>query len=201
MAKVVVIVRKVFAALLLSIAAARPDNPNEIARVEAARVRAKAYIAANLATLGIGSVFDLKEKSAFALEPGVVFHFQQLHGGVPVLFGEVVISVGKDVRLSSKKLRQPLEVDLHPRLPGDDAVRFAVEASALSHRANHSDPVLLVIARDSFGRWVPDRDRLAWLVSVWEKDDGTRVPAYNHDFYVAADDGTIIRDIDRVIRD
>jgi Zn-dependent metalloprotease len=167
------------------------------ARVASAREKVAAHINANLATLGLASTLDLRETGNNADSFSVTLRYRQLHAGIPVLYGDLILVVTSDVQVRSNQIKQALSVNVEPQITGADALKLALTASGLRGRAESSDPALIIVPKGSFGQASPSTDSLAWEIDIFRTNDD-QPPAYSHRFYIDAHTGQTIADLNQV---
>jgi Zn-dependent metalloprotease len=149
---------------------AHADDRDE--RVQGARVKAEARIARRATGLGL---FDtrkqLREISATPTAGSVIFRYQQLHDGIPVYGGQLIVKIGRSREHETSTLVLPLSVRVKPTIDASTAADAALRALALKGEVRPPQSELVVLPNGSLGDGKPSGDRLAWQVGIAATND------------------------------
>ena len=146
----------------------RQDHAVEI---DAARVRARAWLIQHGSTLGITDPdTQLRETSAQVLKVGIVLRYRQIYEGVPVYRASLILSVTeRDVR-STSGVVVGIRAETRPSVTADRAAAIAIGKRKLKAKPEILETTLLVVPRYALGD-VPANDRLAWEVTLATDND------------------------------
>lgn len=177
-------------AILWGLSAGAADK----AAMERASSRARNYLEANLAELGIASLeSDLTELSVEVTKNGIsIVRFQQLREAIPVYGAHLVVTMNdRDIKVTNGLVRG-LNVNVEPTITRDSAEKLALKLSRLRGPATASNHGLLILPTGSIDGKRPSTDRLAWelVVSADNSDDGN----YEHTILIDAHSGESIAD-------
>ena len=160
-------------------------------KLAAARTAVSERVAAIVADVDAArGVTSVREIRAELTEDVAIFRYEQLHSGIPVWLGQLILATSRGGVHQTDRLKRDLSVNVIPNL--DEQAAIKVVRARIKPKGQHSTEATLMIVPRSEPEGITNVDRLVWKVDIWagNKEDG----AMDRTLFVDAHSGEILLD-------